>query len=162
MTDETTSDTTDAPQVLSTTTSTAPGAPIDDDSADTTDGVSSYVPFTDTIDVAAEEQGDEKSVSTGYKPDIDALNAANAEPAVFAHELYEVIGHLTGSWIDEATLRGWFEAFGLQVRARNTRETVFQLANTVVPSQINGDSALNLLDFRDELVHTLRRGAGIA
>lgn len=139
------------PQVLSTTTAGASAAP-----AAPTDAFGAEIP------VAASEDGPVANESIGYSPDFVALQAANGEPSVFGHELHELIGHLTGKWIDEDTITSWFSLLGGQVQARTGRELIFRLANTPVPSSIKGDPALNLLDFRDDVTTDLRRAIGLS
>lgn len=183
MTDSTADSTDVAPEVLSTTTAAAPaptGSPSDPiPSADPTAGVPTAptpapVPttldaptpaddvFDGSVPVAETDGGPESQVASGYSPDFSALHAANGEPAVFGRELHELIGHLTGKWIDEAMLTGWFNLLGTQVQQRSLREVVFRIANTPVPTALPGDPALNVLDFRDEIAADLRRTVGLS
>lgn len=152
MTDDTTGET----AIVADSTAASPPTPAADPTGGLGDtDLSAEVPI-------ASSEGGEEAVSKGYSPDLVALGAAAGDPRVFGHEMYELIGHLTGTWIDEESLTGWFRVLEGQVIARTAKNAVFDVANTAVPAQIAGDPALLVLSFRDELVTTLRRSAGIA
>lgn len=179
-------DTTDqpTPQVLSTTTAaspmpdtiaptpspatapvfTPPPPPPVDTTAATADDFPEYELFGsgDAAEIPLEGADGGPAVEhVEYTADVAGLQTANAEPAVWAHEVYELVGHVTGKWIDESLFLNWFEAFGKQVQNRTVKELVFRLANTEVPSHVDGDPALNLLDFRNDLAAGIRRAAGL-
>ncbi|KAK1548452.1 hypothetical protein Q3G72_018171 [Acer saccharum] len=86
-----------------------------------------------------------------YTPDARALTESAGSAQVWAHELKELIGHTTGTWLDEQIIEQWFEGYARQVTAATYRSALFQIANTTLPSTIAGDGAMLLLKLRDDL-----------
>lgn len=112
---------------------------------------------------AAEPQplAPEEGAANDWVPDLEAIQKAGGDPHAWAHLLYELVGHITGQWIDETSLQGWLEAYAKQVADRTYRLALFEVANTVLPPHVDGDPAILLLTFRDELAKSFKRSANL-
>lgn len=138
-------------------TDTAAQVPLSQPTVDPSDPMPAEELPTDVGSAPA--TADDSHVHISYSPDYRALDAANGDSDLWADELFELIGHTTGQWIDKGTLETWLGTLALQVRKRTFKEAAFQVANTTLPAQVSGDPAFLLLQLRDDLVSGLKRGA---
>lgn len=96
-----------------------------------------------------------------WTPDLTQIQTAAGDPAPWGHLLYEMVGHITGSWIDEASLTEWLESYSVQVAQAVNRAAMFEVANTALPLTVEGDPGVALLQFRDEMAQKFKHKAGL-
>lgn len=96
-----------------------------------------------------------------WQPDIAALQSAKGDPSVWGVQFGELVGHTTGQWIDDGIFKEWLALYAAQVAQAANRSALFQVANTVLPTDVTGDPSLALLALRDQISQSFRKAAGL-